>query len=114
MVDTDGDGKVSDAEREAAHTKFMTERFNKDDKNSDGALSADEVGEKHWQFLKAADANSDGRVTQDEIKVAFKSGALKPMHGGPRHGMNKDGMHRGPRPEGAPQPQGDLKAPTPL
>lgn len=102
-IDTDGDGKISDAEREAAHTKFMTERFQAEDKNTDGALSADEVGEKHWQFLKAADANNDGKVTQDEIKSAFKSGALKRPELGA--GMGRHGMHGGPRPEG------DVKAP---
>lgn len=106
-LDTDGDGKISDAEREAAHSKFMTERFQREDKNSDGALTADEVGEKHWQFLKGADTNNDGRVTQDEIKVAFKSGALKRPEGmGP--GMGHHGM--APRPDMA--PQGDMKAPV--
>lgn len=100
-VDTDHDGKVSDAERKVAFEKFAQERFTKSDKNNDGALTKDEVGDKRWEHLSVADADKNGSITQDEIKAAVASGALKLPH----HGR---GGHHGPRggdaPEGADAP----------
>ena len=52
------------------------------DKNSDGALTADEVGTERWEHLKVADADNSGSVTAPEIEQAFASGKLKfPGHG---------------------------------
>jgi Ca2+-binding EF-hand superfamily protein len=45
----------------------MFERF---DKNKDGALTSDEVKDGFWQHLVKADANSDGKVTKEELSQA--------------------------------------------
>ena len=95
-VDTDHDGKVSDAERKAAFEKFAEERFKKMDKNGDGALSKDEVGDKRWEHLSVADADKNGSVTEAEIRTAVAAGTLKfPHHGRGMHGHGPGG-ERGP------------------
>jgi hypothetical protein len=55
--------------------------FKRADKNGDGALTKDEVGEKRWERIKLADANNDGKVTQEELRQARESGKL-PHHDG--------------------------------
>jgi len=40
------------------------------DKNNDGALTKDEVGEKKWARIGKADANNDGKVTKAELDAA--------------------------------------------
>lgn len=50
--------------------------FKRADKNNDGALTKDEVGDKRWERIKVADANNDGKVTKDELQNARKSGKL--------------------------------------
>jgi hypothetical protein len=55
--------------------------FKKADKNSDGFLTKDEVGEKRWSRLQVADANKDGKVSQAEMQQARKDGKLG--HGKP-------------------------------
>jgi hypothetical protein len=50
--------------------------FKKADKNSDGFLTKDEVGEQRWERIKAADANKDGKVSHPEMKQARKDGKL--------------------------------------
>ena len=47
--------------------------FQKADKNADGFLTEAEVGTQRWQRLKNADANSDNKVSKDEIKAHFKA-----------------------------------------
>ncbi|WP_375203666.1 EF-hand domain-containing protein [Hyphococcus sp.] len=39
------------------------------DVNGDGVLTADEMSEKHAQFIEDADADGDGAVTKDEMKA---------------------------------------------
>jgi hypothetical protein len=56
-------------------------RFKKADKNSDGFLTKDEVGEKRWTRIQVADANKDGKVSQPEMQQARKDGKLG--HGKP-------------------------------
>jgi hypothetical protein len=59
-------------------------RFKHADKNSDGFLTKDEVGEERWARIKVADANQDGKISHDEMKQARKDGKL-PHHGkGPK------------------------------
>jgi len=60
-------------------------RFKQADKNSDGFLTKDEVGDERWARLKVADANQDGKVSHDEMKQARKDGKLPHGHGkGPK------------------------------
>src|SRR5206468_10354834 len=58
------------------HAQRAAERFQKADKNNDGFLTADEVGEKRWEHIKVADANNDGKVSLAEMEQAFKDGKL--------------------------------------
>jgi hypothetical protein len=50
--------------------------FKTADKNSDGFLTKEEVGEQRWERIKAADANRDNKVTKPELKAARKDGKL--------------------------------------
>ena len=52
------------------------ERFQKADKNNDGFLTQDEVGDRRWEHIKVADANNDGKITLAEMQQAFKDGKL--------------------------------------
>jgi len=56
-------------------------RFKKADKNNDGFLTKDEVGDKRWSRIQVADANKDGKVSQPELQQAHKDGKLG--HGKP-------------------------------
>lgn len=51
-------------------------RFKKADKNSDGFLTKDEVGERRWDHIKVADANNDSKISQAELQQAHKDGKL--------------------------------------
>jgi hypothetical protein len=55
--------------------------FKKADKNGDGFLTKDEVGDKRWTRIQVADANKDGKVSQPELQQAHKDGKLG--HGKP-------------------------------
>jgi len=68
------DGKGHDDKTKGAH-------FKKADKNSDGFLTKEEVGEKRWSRIQVADANKDGKVSQPEMQQARKDGKLG--HGKP-------------------------------
>jgi len=68
------DGKGRDGKDKGAH-------FKKADKNSDGFLTKDEVGDKRWTRIQVADANKDGKVSQPEMQQARKDGKLG--HGKP-------------------------------
>lgn len=63
------DGKGHKGEGKGAH-------FQKADKNSDGFLTKDEVGDKRWDRIKVADANSDAKVSKAEMQQARKDGKL--------------------------------------
>jgi len=56
--------------------------FKKADKNNDGFLTKDEVGEKRWDRIKVADANNDNKVSQPELQQARKDGKLPHGHKG--------------------------------
>jgi hypothetical protein len=69
------DGKAHhDGKGKGAH-------FKKADKNNDGFLTKDEVGEKRWARISVADANKDAKVSQAEMQQARKDGKLG--HGKP-------------------------------
>ena len=65
-------GNRSAADR-AAHA---AERFKKADKNADGFLTQDEVGEKRWSRIQVADVNKDGKISQAELMQAHADGKL--------------------------------------
>jgi Ca2+-binding EF-hand superfamily protein len=79
--DKNGDGKVTDEERREAMRARVVERFVEQDKNHDGALVEAEVAKPAWEHMKVADANSDSKVTLDELKTAFDEGKLQPPRG---------------------------------
>ena len=54
--------------------------FKKADKNGDGFLTKDEVGEQRWERIKVADANSDGKISRPELQQARKDGKLPHGH----------------------------------
>jgi Ca2+-binding EF-hand superfamily protein len=71
-LDTNGDGRVDLAEAQAARPDFTKEKFNAADANSDGQLSDDE-----WSNLPRKghryghlDANKDGHYTLEEVRAA--------------------------------------------
>jgi Ca2+-binding EF-hand superfamily protein len=96
-MDTNGDGKVSEEERKAAMRAHIVERFIEQDRNHDGFLTEPEAKLPAWEQLKTADANSDSKVSLDELKVAFDAGKLQPMYRG--HGL-----------QGAPMTPAEMKA----
>ncbi|HEX4336055.1 MAG TPA: EF-hand domain-containing protein [Polyangiaceae bacterium] len=68
-----GDHKAMTPEEKAQHS---AERFKKADKNGDGFLTKDEVGDKKWEHIKVADTNNDGKVSQAEMQQAHQDGKL--------------------------------------
>jgi hypothetical protein len=58
--------------------QHAAERFQRADKNNDGFLTRDEVGDKRWERIKVADANNDGKVSKAELDQARSEGKLGP------------------------------------
>lgn len=97
--DTNGDGKLDDAEKaqlradmKAKHEAKKAEMLAKYDLNKDGKLDASEravmKNERAQEAFKKADTNGDGQLSLDEFK------AMK-QHHGMRHGRGGKGHHRG-------------------
>lgn len=76
--DLNGDGKVMQEERREVMRAHVVERFVEQDKNHDGALAESEMEKSEWVHMKSADANSDAKITLDELKTAFDEGKLRP------------------------------------
>jgi Ca2+-binding EF-hand superfamily protein len=79
-ADTDGDGRVSRAEAEAASSKKSTEWFEKLDTNKDGYVTQDEISQakatrradmkaRFDERFQEADANNDGQLSLDEVQA---------------------------------------------
>ena len=85
LIDEASAASAQGLEEEGAPKKHRG--FERDDKNSDGALTADEVPADKWAELSKADADGNGAVTKEEIKTAIDNGTLKrPGKGkGPHH-----------------------------
>ena len=66
--DTNGDGKVTLAESQAA----AKTRFEHMDKNKSGAVEKDEVQGRGGRLFEKADANKDGKVTLVEMQAKAK------------------------------------------
>ena len=60
--------------------------FDRFDTNQDGKLTRDEAPEFAWQHIAAADTDSDGAVTREELKTAKAQGTVAPRGGGFRGG----------------------------
>lgn len=118
-VDTDGNGKVSKAEAEAAreaHFKSadvdgngsvsleefeaMSERrrkmklkhkFERSDKNNDGVLTSDELGSRRGGHFEKMDTDGDGEISRDERKAAHKMMGKHRRHWFKGHGPQDDG-----------------------
>lgn len=92
-ADSNGDGTVSDAEKEAFFEAKAKERFEQHDTNKDGVLSKDELGRMPEGLFAKLDTNSDGGLSLDEMK------AMKGHHGKHRGHHGKPHGKRGQRPE---------------
>jgi Ca2+-binding EF-hand superfamily protein len=79
-ADTDGDGRVSRAEAEAASSKKSTEWFDKLDTNKDGYVTQDEISQakatrradmkaRFDERFQEADMNKDGQLSLDEVQA---------------------------------------------
>jgi hypothetical protein len=79
-ADTDGDGRVSRAEFEAAGDKRANAWFDKLDLNKDGYITPDEMKQaretrigniqaKMDERFKAADSNGDGQLSLEEVQA---------------------------------------------
>jgi Ca2+-binding EF-hand superfamily protein len=70
-IDTDGDGEISDEEREAARKRREANMVARLDTDGDGKVSEQERAEGRRQRADAMrtrlDANGDGKVTADEL-----------------------------------------------
>jgi hypothetical protein len=51
-------------------------RFEAADKNKDGFLTKDEVGERRWARISVADTNHDSKVSRAELEKARADGKL--------------------------------------
>ena len=89
-ADTNKDGVLTVEELKAHAQAKREERFNKADKNHDGALSADEVGPR-WERLQVADTDKNGSVTRAELDQAHKDGKIRGGHRGHGPGGHGDG-----------------------
>ncbi len=58
------------------HPRKAGRRFESADKNKDGFLTKDEVGERRWARIVVADANHDGKVSKAELAKAHADGKL--------------------------------------
>lgn len=79
-ADTDGDGRLSEAEREAAKAKFQENRKEfvaKHDKDGDGTLNAaeraaakEQIKARLMEAKDKADTDGDGKLSEAERKAA--------------------------------------------
>ena len=74
-MDTDGDGKISPEEREAAMKERVTKMRTRLDTNGDGKLTPDELANGHGRMKfddpAALDTNKDGDISADELEAGM-------------------------------------------
>jgi hypothetical protein len=70
-IDTDGDGKVSEAERAAALQERVANMHARLDTDGDGKLSAGRA-RMRFEDPAALDTNHDGDISPDELAAAMK------------------------------------------
>jgi len=82
-LDTDGDGKLAEAEfgmqkvHEATRAVMQDSMFTRFDKDADGALTRQEMPD-FVARLRQMDADGDGTVTRDEARASWQSSADLP------------------------------------
>ena len=95
QYDTDGDGALSDQEREAAHAAILA----KYDTNGDGKLSRGERravrDAAHDAFLAKYDTNGDGEISSEE-RDAIKADFIERFDTNGDGALSKDELPDGP------------------
>ena len=118
-ADTDGDGRVSRAEAEAASAKKSTEWFDKLDTNKDGYVTQEEISTakasrradmkaRFDERFKEADTNNDGQLSLDEVQAKMPRLAERfDTLDKDKNGMlTRDELERGGPHHRRPEPQG--------
>ena len=76
-IDTDGDGVISDEERDAAMRERMAAMRARLDADGDGKLTPAELGaargRMHFDDPAAVDTNHDGEISPDELGAAMRA-----------------------------------------
>jgi hypothetical protein len=81
MVRLTRSARVSTAVSNLLATAHSTQpNASKADKNSDGFLTQDEVGDRRWAHIQVADANKDSKISQAELEQAHADGKLGHKH----------------------------------
>lgn len=87
-LDTNGDGVVSEQERTEARRQRATNMHARFDRDGDGKVTAQELEETPFaRFDGTTDANGDGQITVEELDAAMKE---RRARGGWRGGQRTD------------------------
>ena len=88
---TVGYGAAATTNDERPASSDMLTRLMRMDKNKDGSLTKDEVGERFQSLVARMDENKDGTATKEEIAAFMRTQEGRPTAGGPgRDGPDAD------------------------
>lgn len=98
-LDTDGDGKISEAERDKARHDRAVSMRDKLDANADGKLTVEEINasprlSRRLGDPSLVDTNKDGDISADEIDTAMKLRVNQFGGAGPKFGGMGGGWRR--------------------
>lgn len=94
-ADVDADLMLSADEIATVITSARQERFDALDEDADGSVIEDEVGERLWAKLSAADTSEDSAISFDEFNDWLDGGEANLAGRGHRHGHGHGHGHRG-------------------